>query len=90
RFTWLAIKSRLKAYFDPIYQAALGFTPLNKAGDALAGNLSFGIGHLETTGDIYAARTAAPNTGVLYLGSSGTQYLFFDGTRYQLPGAPLS
>ncbi|WP_447515782.1 hypothetical protein, partial [Clostridioides difficile] len=40
RFTWLAIKSRLKAYFDPIYQAALGFTPLNKAGDALAGNLS--------------------------------------------------
>lgn len=69
--------------------ANLGYTPLNKAGDSLSGNLTFGSGYLATSGDIMAQRTAAPTTGVIFLGNSGSKYLYFDGTQYQMPSANL-
>lgn len=37
KVTWSNIKATLKTYFDTIYQAALGYTPVNKAGDNLTG-----------------------------------------------------
>jgi microcystin-dependent protein len=40
-----------------------------------------------TTGDITAARSAS--TGVIFLGSNGTKYLYFDGTNYVLNGASV-
>lgn len=36
--------------------------------------------------DIYAIRNGATNTGVIYLGNSGTRYLYYDGTNYVLGG----
>ena len=83
RFTWLAIKNRLKAYFDPIYQAALGFTPLNKAGDTINGALKFGNGSLATSGDVIAVR-ADSNTGAVFLGTG--HYLYWNGNRFDLNG----
>ena len=43
---------------------------------------------LTTSGDIYASRTGG-TTGVLFLTSAGTRYLYYDGTSYQLPTAGL-
>ncbi|MGM5019212.1 hypothetical protein [Tardiphaga sp. 367_B4_N1_1] len=77
------------------YQAALGFTPVNKAGDTVTGNLNIG-GMLTVgpstpnqAGDIGAARTASPTTGVVYLGNSAARYLYYDGSNYNLNGAHL-
>lgn len=64
-------------------------TKLNKTGDTLTGNLWFGKGHLQSDGDIFAVR-ADGNTGVIYLGGSASRYLYYDGSRYHLPGAPLT
>jgi hypothetical protein len=61
-------------------QANLGFTPVNKAGDTMTGNLII-------QGDVTAYRTATPTTGVIFLNSSGTRYLYYDGTNYNLTGA---
>jgi hypothetical protein len=47
-------------------------------------------GQLNVTGDAYVWRPAAPTTGVVFLNSSGSAYLYFDGTRYTLAGAPLT
>jgi hypothetical protein len=44
-------------------------------------------GRVQVNGDLYSARNAT--TGAIFLGSNGTHYLYFDGTRYQLPSAPL-
>ena len=44
---------------------------------------------LQASGDIYAYR-AGGTTGVIFLVSNGTRYLFYDGTAYQLPGAALA
>jgi hypothetical protein len=41
----------------------------------------------ETFRDITATR--GDGTGVIYLGG-GTRYLYYDGTKYDLPGAPLT
>ena len=40
KLSWANLKATAKAYFDTIYQAALGFTPANKAGDTFTGNIS--------------------------------------------------
>jgi hypothetical protein len=42
----------------------------------------------DSNGDIYAIRSGG-TTGVIFLGSSGTKYVFFDGTNYLMPGANL-
>ena len=49
-----------------------------------------GIGYitLGTSGDIVASRTGN-TTGVIYFGNTGSKYLYFDATNYQLPGGGL-
>lgn len=47
------------------------------------------IGPVTLTADMTTYRPASPTTGVVFLGNSGTKYLFFDGTNYTMPGAQL-
>ncbi|NBW14124.1 MAG: hypothetical protein EBR82_39615 [Caulobacteraceae bacterium] len=42
KLSWANLKATAKTYFDTIYQAALGFTPVNKAGDTSVGSLNLG------------------------------------------------
>lgn len=44
------------------------------------------------TGDITTYRPGTPTTGAIFLGnqSGGGRYLYYDGSSYNLPGAPLS
>lgn len=42
-----------------------------------------------TNGDIAACRPSATTTGVLYLGTGTTHYLYFDGSNYSMPGGSL-
>jgi hypothetical protein len=56
---------------------------------AASGYMTIGSGTASAAGDIGVARTAAPSTGVIYLGNTG-HYLYFDGTAYQLVAAPLN
>jgi len=42
-----------------------------------------------TCGDINAQRPASPTTGVIFLGNTGTRYVFFDGTNYVMPNGQL-
>lgn len=41
------------------------------------------------TGDVTVYRPASPGTGVVFLGNSGSKYLFYDGTNYIMPGGGL-
>lgn len=41
------------------------------------------------TGDLTIYRSATPATGVVFLGNSGSRYLYYDGTSYNMPGANL-
>jgi trimeric autotransporter adhesin len=70
-------------------QNSLGYTPLNKAGDTMIGALGFGLSSLQTSGDINATR-AGNTTGVIYFGNTGSRYLYYDGSAYQMPGASLT
>ena len=56
---------------------ALGYTPVNKAGDTM-------------TGDLTIYRSGSPTTGVVFLGNSGSRYLYYDGSAYTLNGAALT
>ncbi|HYW88806.1 MAG TPA: carbohydrate-binding protein [Chloroflexota bacterium] len=54
-----------------------------------SGNVTFTgylapVGYSGSAGDIVAARSST--SGVLYFGSGGNHYLFFDGTNYNFPG----
>jgi len=40
KLSWANLKATAKTYFDTIYQAALGYTPANKAGETFTGNIS--------------------------------------------------
>jgi hypothetical protein len=44
---------------------------------------------LTSTGDITTYRSASVGTGALYLGNTGTRYLYYDGTNYNLNAAGL-
>lgn len=68
--------SQLEGHAASYFQVALGFTPVNKAGDTM-------------TGDLTLYRTATPTIGALFLGNSGARYLSYNGTAYTLPGAEL-
>jgi trimeric autotransporter adhesin len=46
-------------------------------------------GHTNVAANVMVALAASPNTGYLYLGTSGTKGLFFNGVQYSLPGANL-
>ncbi|RZN24766.1 hypothetical protein [Bradyrhizobium sp. Leo121] len=75
-----AARANLGAQVAGNYQAALGYTPVNKAGDMMSGSLT-------VNGDLASRRAGSPGTGILYLGNSGARYLYFDGANYSLPGA---
>lgn len=69
---------------------------VSKFGDTIDGNLTVtgkleagaGIGFL--AGDVAAGRVSAPTTGAYYFGNTGTTYLYYDGTNYNLTGGPLA
>lgn len=42
------------------------------------------------SGDMTLFRANSPGTGVLFLGNSGSRYLFWDGTSYNMPGGNLA
>jgi hypothetical protein len=44
-------------------------------------------GALTLTADLTTYRPGAPTTGAVFLGNSGSSYIFFDGTSYSLGGA---
>ena len=44
---------------------------------------------LTLTGDITTYRSGTPTTGVIFLGNSGSRYLYYDGTNYNMPSASL-
>jgi hypothetical protein len=54
----------------------------------VAGTLVVGTGSVSQNGDISCGRSGG-TTAVLYLGSSGTRYLYYDGTNYNMPGGTL-
>ena len=58
------------------YQTALGYAPVNKAGDTM-------------TGDLYLYRSAYPTTGVVFLGNTGQRYLYYNGSSYEMPNSEL-
>jgi hypothetical protein len=53
---------------------------LDKEGGVMTGPLTLAA-------DLTTYRPAAPTTGAVFLGNSGSSYLFFDGTNYSLGGA---
>lgn len=55
---------------------------VSKAGDTMTGTLKV------TNGDLFSYR-AGGTSGVLFLNSASTRLLFWDGTNYSMPGAPL-
>jgi hypothetical protein len=64
-------------------------TSLNSATATITPNASgVSTGLNVVNGDITTYRTGG-TTGVIYLSSSGTRYLFWDGTSYQLNGAAV-
>jgi hypothetical protein len=64
-------------------QAALGFTPANKAGDTFTG--SVGVqGNISATGYLQA------QNGVVYLDAAADRYLQYAGGGYSLPNAGLT
>ena len=73
---------------------AISCSTLNTNGNTLTtGTINAGVLNttgINATGDIHTYRAGATNTGVIYLDSANTHYLFFDGTNYQLPSGSLS
>jgi hypothetical protein len=57
--------------------------------NALNPSNSYSINGLTSQGDVTIYRSATPTTGVVYLGNSGSRYLYYDGTNYNLNGANL-
>lgn len=60
--------------------AELMNSKLDKEGGVMTGTFTL-------TADLTTYRPAAPTTGAVFLGNSGSSYLFFDGTNYSLGGA---
>lgn len=53
---------------------------LDKEGGTMSGPLTL-------TADLTTYRPGAPTTGAVFLGNTGSRYIFFDGTSYSLGGA---
>lgn len=53
---------------------------MDKEGGVMTGTFTL-------TADMTTYRPGAPTTGAVFLGNSGSSYLFFDGTNYSLGGA---
>jgi hypothetical protein len=67
-------------------QARANVNSVSKSGDTISGNVT--INGTVLTGDIRASRPATPTSGVIYLGTAD-HYLYYDGTNYNLGGAPV-
>lgn len=59
---------------------------VNEKFDKAGGTIS---GPVTLTADLTTYRPASPGTGVVFLGNSGSKYLFYDGTNYVMPGGQL-
>lgn len=72
-----------------------GVTTLAMSGalsGATTGTFSGGLSSagLTASGDITTYRSFAVTTGVIYLGNTGTRFLYYDGSQYSLNGAGLA
>lgn len=82
-----AALSYVNSTFETIAAAAVTF--MTKINPVSSGILDH-TGAANIYGDITAQRPgSAANTGVIFLGNSGTKYLYYDGTNYVMPGAEL-
>lgn len=64
---------------------------VNATTGAFSGNVTVtgtGVASLSTSGDITAYRSGG-TTGVIFLDSSGTKYVYWNGTQYNMPGGQL-
>lgn len=65
---------------------SIGGGDINTGAVLNIGGLSVGAG-ANFAGDITAYRAGAPTTGVVYFGNnSGTRYIYYDGTNFQVSG----
>jgi hypothetical protein len=61
---------------------------LNTANNYQVSSLGVGAAANGTAGDITASRSGG-TTGVIFFGTAGNRYLYYDGTTYQMPTASL-
>ncbi len=93
--SWVAAQNYITTVTSSQVTTALGFTPYNATNPAgymnnAAVNASYVAKTGSTmTGDLTMSRAASPGTGVVFLGNSGSRYLFYDGTNYHMPGTHL-
>lgn len=94
--TWVAAQNYLTGITSTQVTNALGYTPYNSTNPAgYMNNAAVNASYMPRTGgtftgDITMSRAGSPGTGVVFLGNTGSRYLFFDGGTYQMPGAPLN
>lgn len=69
--------------------SSTGEVIIDNAGNVQTHGSLFSNGNLYVAGDLYSYR-AGGTTGVLFLTSSATRYLFYNGTSYVMPGAALN
>ncbi len=93
--SWVLAQGFLTGITSGQITAALGYTPYSAANPAsyitasAAAAAYASKGGDTFSGDITTYRSFAPTTGVLFLGNSGARYLFYNGSNYEMPGAPL-
>jgi hypothetical protein len=85
------ISSNGTNFFPIVNSSNVGTYALPIGGGTLTGNLTVsgtGAAILKTTGDITAYRSGG-TTGVIFLNSAETRYLYFDGSNYQMPSGAV-
>jgi hypothetical protein len=68
---------------------ALSTSSINTNGNTITAGVINTTG-INATGDIHTYRAGATDTGVIYLNSANSRYLFYNGTTYELPNAGLN
>lgn len=58
--------------------ARLGYTPINKTGDGMTGDLT-----------VTRTDTGFANRGAIFLGNSGVRFIYYNGTNYEIPGGKV-
>lgn len=56
----------------------------NGPGVATGAQLQVGAGFAATAGDLGVGRNATPTTGVVYFGNTGSTYIYWDATRFNI------
>jgi len=85
------ISSNGTNFFPIVNSSNVGTYALPIGGGTLTGNLTVsgtGAAILKTSGDITAYRSGG-TTGVIFLNSAETRYLYFDGSNYQMPSGAV-